>query len=279
VTIYEKRPLLGGLNTTGVAPYKMRADASLYEVAKVLEIGGIDVKTGVSVPGDLTWDDLLGRHDALFLGLGLGPDSYLQIDGEGLPGVEGAVAFIERLKLGPVDLSGVRQAVVIGGGNTALDAVRELRGLGVPDVAMVYRGTEARMSGYHHEWDAAKTEDVRAVWQTQPVGFASEGGRLTGVRCVKLGEDRRPIPGSDHVIPAQIALLAVGQAKLADLVAGLDGVATDAGRISVGAGGATGRPGVFAGGDCVNGGKEVVNAVAEGRDAADAIHSYLAQRA
>ena len=92
---------------------------------------------------------------------------------------------------------------------------------------------------------------------------------------VRLDARKQPIPGTEHVLPADRVLLAIGQAKLGDLVRGLAGVEVDRGCIVTDAAGATGRPGVYAGGDCRNGGKEVVNAVAEGRDAANAIHAYL----
>lgn len=278
VTIYDKRPRLGGLNATGVAPYKMPADRALDEVDWVLAIGGIDIQTGVEIGADISFAELEARHDALFLGFGLGPDSALEGEGADLAGVEGAVEFIEAFKLGTVDMTGVRRAIVVGGGNTALDVVRELRVLGVPEVVMAYRGTEARMSGYAHEWDAGKKEGVTAAWQTQPTGFTGEGGRVTGVRCVRLDADKRPIAGSEHVLAADRVYLAIGQSKLGALVSGLDGVELSWGRVVVGEGQATGRPGVYAGGDCANGGKEVVNGVAEGRDAAEAMHAYITSK-
>lgn len=277
VTLYDKRPLPGGLNATGIAPYKMPADRAMTEVDWVLSIGGIEVRTGVEIPKDLTWAELEAKHDALFLGFGLGPDSLLAGEGDTLAGIRGAVDWIEEMKLGKVDLSAVRNAVVIGGGNTALDAVRELLGLGVENVKMVYRGAEPGMSGYAHEWAAAKKEGARAVWKTQPLGFEGAGGQVTGIQCVRLDDNKRPIAGSEHTIAADLVLLAIGQSKLGDLVAGLDGVKVEKGRVVVGAGQATGRPGVYAGGDCANGGKEVVNGAAEGRDAALAIHTWLTE--
>jgi dihydropyrimidine dehydrogenase (NAD+) subunit PreT len=273
-TIYDKRPVVGGLNTTGVAPYKMKAERSEEEVEWVLGIGGIEVRTGVEIGRDLTWGELLESHDALFLGVGLGPDTLLAVPGAELPGIHGAVETIERLKLGALDLSGVARAVVVGGGNTAIDAVRELRGLGVPEVTMLYRGTEAKMSGYAHEWSAAKQEGVLACWQALPVAFEGEG-RVQRIRCVRLDDAKQPIPGSEHDVPADLVLLAIGQGKLAELLSGLPGVAFEHGRVVVDAQQATGNPRVFAGGDCANGGKEVVNAVAEGKRAALAIHAYV----
>ncbi|HMV66840.1 MAG TPA: NAD(P)-dependent oxidoreductase [Myxococcota bacterium] len=275
VTLYEKRDVLGGLDTWGVAPYKLMAEEALREIDWLLRIGGVEVKTGVSVPDQVGWDELLARHDALFLGFGLGEDTRLEVGGSELEGVWGAVEWIEQMKLGRVDLAGVRRAVVLGGGNTAMDGVRELLGLGVEEVTLVYRGTEEQMSGYAHEWSYAKDGGARAAWRSQPVGF--EGAeRLTGVRCLRTGDDRRPIPGTAYTIEADLALLAIGQHKLAGLVAGLEGVEVSRqSRVVVDAHGRTGNPRVFAGGDLTNGGKEVVNAVAEGRDAAIAIHQLL----
>lgn len=277
VTLYDKRPQLGGLNTTGVAPYKMRADRAMEEVDWVLSIGGIDVQTGVSVPDDVSWEDMEARHDAVLLGMGLGADSHLDVPGSDLEGIEGAVAFIERMKLGQVDLADAGRVLVLGGGNTAVDMVRELLGLGVAHVEMVYRGTEARMSGYAHEWKIGKQDGAKVTWGAQPIGYEGRDGRVTGVRCVQLDGDRQPIEGSEHVIAGDRVLLAVGQAKLGELVAGLEGVELSWGRVVTDEVGATGRPGVYAAGDCRNGGKEVVNAVAEGRDAAEAIHAYLSR--
>jgi len=279
VTIYDKRERLGGLNATGVAPYKMPADRAMEEVAQVLSIGGIDVQTGVEIGADVSFAELEDRHDALFLAFGLGPDSRLAAKGADLAGVEGAVDFIERFKTGTEDLSGVTHAIVVGGGNTALDVVRELRVLGVPHVTMAYRGTEARMSGYAHEWASAKVEGVVAAWQTQPIGFEGSDGKVTGVRCLRLDENKQPIDGSEHVLSADRVYLAIGQSKLGELVSTLEGVENEWGCVKVGEGQATGRPGVYAGGDCANGGTEVVNAVAEGRDAAIAIHAYLSTQA
>ncbi len=273
-TIYEKRALPGGLNTTGVAPYKMRADRALDEVQWILGIGGIEVRTGVEVGKDVGWQELEAQHDALFVGLGLGPDSGLGVPGEDLRGVLGAVDYIEQLKLGKVSHAGVERAVVVGGGNTAVDAVRELAGLGVPDVTLIYRGREQKMPGYKHEWAAAKQEGVRALWQATPTAFLGEG-RVQKLRCLRTDEAKKPVAGSDFEIAADLVLLAIGQSKLGVLLRGLDGIAIEGGRIVVDTDGRTGRPGYFAGGDCVNGGKEVVNAAAEGKRAALAIHEYV----
>jgi dihydropyrimidine dehydrogenase (NAD+) subunit PreT len=266
VTLYEKRSVLGGLNSTGVAPYKLRADRSVQEVDWVLSIGGIDVRTGVEVGVSPTWAELEASHDAIFVGLGLGPDRSLP--GAELAGVYGAVDWIELMKLQPMDLSGVKTAVVIGGGNTAVDCVRELLGLGVSSVTMLYRGTEDKMSGYAHEWTEAKDEGARVIWNASPGGFVGQD-RVHAVRAVT--------PDGEIEVQADLVLIAIGQSKLGHLLAGLAGIEVHDGRIVVDDFGNTDRPGWFAGGDCANGGKEVVNAVAEGKAAALAIHAWLSE--
>ena len=274
VTIYDAGGLLGGLNTTGVAPYKRRADQALVEAEWVLKIGGIQVVQDVQVGRELGFDELQRRHQALVIAVGLGEDRLLPLPGAELAGIHGAVAFIREFKLKPVDLRAVRHAVVLGGGNTAIDAVRELLGLGVPEVTMVYRGTEDQMSGYAHEWKAAKVDGARAAWRAQPLAYVGDG-KVGAVRCGRLGEDRRPT-GETFEVPADLVLLAIGQARLGAFAAALPGLEVADGRVVVDEDGATGCAGVYAAGDCANGGKEVVNAAAEGKRAAQAIDRYLA---
>ena len=130
------------MNTTGVAPYKMKADRSLTEVDWVLSIGGIDIQTGVDIPNDRTWESLREEYDAVFIGFGLGRDRYMDVENSDAAGIYGAVDYIAKMKLGLVDVSSVQRAIVVGGGNTAIDAVRELVGIEIDHVTMVYRGDE-----------------------------------------------------------------------------------------------------------------------------------------
>jgi glutamate synthase (NADPH/NADH) small chain len=276
-TIYEKRDVLGGLNTTGIAPYKMRADRALTEVAWVLDIGGVEVLTGVEVPKDVTWRELEAQHDAVFVGIGLGPDRLFRVPGAELDGIHGSVEFIERMKLGEVSLEGVHDVLVLGGGNTAIDSVRELLALTRAHVALAYRGSAEVMSGYAHEWEVAKKDGARPYWHTLPVAFEPSAGgqRVARVRCQRTDENKHPIPGSEFAIEADLVLVAVGQSRLGELLAGLPGIQVERGQIVHDEHGATGRPGWYIGGDCRNGGKEVVWAAAEGKAAAEAIDSYL----
>ncbi len=280
-TIFEQRTTIGGLNTTGVAPYKMKADRALTEVEWVLSIGGIEVKTGVTVGVDISLADLDSAFDAVFVGVGLGEDSSLGIAGEQLDGVHGAVAWIEQMKLRSLDLSKIQRAVVIGGGNTALDAAREVKGLGIPWVTLLYRGTREVMKGYAHEFDAAMREGVRVEWQCNAREisgnpFAADPSRLYIVACGQFEDHRVPNLRERYLeVEADLVLVAVGQSKLTTMFTGFEGIEFEEGRLRVDAVGFTGRPRWFAGGDCTNAGKEVVNAVAEGKRAAHAIHAAL----
>ena len=285
--VLEKRDLPGGLNTNGVAPYKMASDVGLAEVQWIVDSMGVEVRTDVDVGKDISWERMVSEHDALFIGVGLGPDSELGVPGQELPGVFGGVEIIGRWKGGGENgLDGVTHAAVIGGGNTALDVVRELLVLGVPCVTMIYRRDEASMSGYSHEWDYAKRGGAQPSWHSMPLRFvAGEDGRVAGVECAVLEPDPSDPSGrglrrrGEHTfeVPAELVVVAAGQHKLQALLEGIPGVELNRGRLVVDDDGRTANPKVYAGGDVANGGKEVVNAAAEGKRAALAIHAALSQ--
>ena len=289
--IFEGRAVTGGLNTTGIAPYKMHADDALGEARWVASLGDVEIRTGQPVTSAAA---LLSEYDAVFVGVGLGADTPLGIPGEAGPGVVGATAWIEQMKLAAVsggrgEAATLGRVVVIGGGNTAIDVARECAQLGAREVTMAYRRGEDAMSAYRHELDAGRKEGVRVVHHAQPAeilraatGDGRTDGPVIGVRFtrtdVSSGASVTGAPGEAMDLPADLVVLAIGQAKLRDLLAGIDGVALDdRGRVVTdAASGRTGHSRVYAGGDCVNGGKEVVNAVAEGRDAARAMNAAFA---
>ena len=274
--IFEKRQEIGGLNTTGVAPYKMKADKSIDEVQWLLEIGGIDIRTGVSIGTDVTLQQLEADYDAVFFGAGLGVDTPMGVPGEQLAGVHGAVAYIERIKLGREDFSAVKSCLVIGGGNTAMDCMREMLGLGIPNVTLVYRGQQAGMSGYTHEWKAAQVLGAKAHWQAVPTAFEGDG-RVQRAVLAELDAKKQPT-GATSTVDADLVLIAIGQGKLGAMLGGLHGITVARGVVQADSNGFTGRPKWYVGGDARNGGKEVVNAAAEGKAAAAAISQALAGR-
>jgi glutamate synthase (NADPH/NADH) small chain len=281
--VFEKKALAGGLNATGIAPYKLHVDDALHEVEFVQSFG-VEVVTGIEVgetdgAGRISCKKLLETYDAVFLGVGLGADTVLGIPGEDGPGVHGATAWIERMKLemkvGHKGEIAGKNIVVVGGGNTAIDVARECAQLGAASVNMIYRRGVAEMSGYAHEMEGALIDGVRLAPHLQPVAFVRDGGesgkgQLTAIRVARTDEHAKPIPGTEHDLPCDMVALAIGQSKLRDVAKQLPGVELDKrGCVACDPkNGQTGNPKVFAGGDCINGGKEVVNAVADGRNAA-----------
>jgi len=263
--------IAGGLNTTGIAPYKI----TVADVQKEVEfIGslGVRIETNTEVTAPLA-QRLLADYDAVFLGIGLGGDRQMRIPGEDGPDVYGATSWIERLKTHPgFRLDNVKHAIVVGGGNTALDACRELALLKVPSVTLVYRRAEAQMSGYLHEREEARLEGVRFLFDRVPLAVKRQGDALTGL-MVAWSTDGRPLRGAEEELPAELVLVAIGQARLHDIAKMFPGVDVDERNRFVAdpATGRTGNPKVYVGGDAFNGGREVVNAVQEGKIAAQAI--------
>lgn len=278
--LFEKRDLPGGLNTTGIAPYKMKASDSIDEVNWILSLGDIELRTGVEVvngeagDGQVSTDSLLTDYDAVFLGLGLGSDSTLGLPGEDGEGVFGAVDLIEKIKCeSGFSLPENARALVIGGGNTAIDIAHELALIGASDVAMVYRRGEDRMSAYAHEMEHGRVDGVRVLSNRVPLEFMRDAqGKLTGLK-VASAQDGKAVAGTEDVIPCDLIAVATGQARLTSLAQAFPGVELDQKeRIIVDETTfRTGHERVFAGGDCVNGGKEVVNAVEHGKRAANAM--------
>jgi glutamate synthase (NADPH/NADH) small chain len=249
----------------------MGARDAQKEVAFVRGLG-VDFRLGHAVNAPVA-RQLLEEYDAVFLGVGLGSDRRIGIPGEDGPGVLGATQWIERMKTDPTfHLPGeIQKAVVVGGGNTALDAVRELARLGVTSVTMIYRRSEKEMPGYAHEREGAQTDGVRFLFERIPVALHRDGDRLTSM-TLSWAEHGKPVPGTQHDIPVDLVLVAIGQERLSEIASWFPGVEVKDGHFSGDpATGLTGNPKVYAGGDAFNGGKEVVNAVEEGKLAAQAM--------
>ncbi|HQZ83330.1 MAG TPA: NAD(P)-dependent oxidoreductase [Pyrinomonadaceae bacterium] len=278
VTIYEKRLLAGGLDTYGMAEYKMRRSVSLDEVAMAENLGvefvlDTEIVREAGVNDSIAFTDLQRRHDAIFIGTGLGSTNKLDIPGEELDGVHDALHFIEKIKTR--DWSSVpvgKTVVVIGAGNTAVDAATQAKRLGAERVIMVYRRTEKDASAYDYEMELARKDGVEFVWQAAPVGILEgENGNRLALRCERTD-------GSLELfeIPCDIIIKAVGQQKMRGFFEKIAGVDVDErGRVIVGASMQTSDPGIFAGGDCVNGGGEAVEAAQMGKLAAQGIHETL----
>lgn len=289
VTVFDRRELSGGLGTYGIAAYKTRVPDALREVEMVKSLG-VEIRQNVEVGRNVSFDNLEKDFDAIFLGVGLGETWAMNIPGEDLEGVYGALEFIERTKVLPFsDVAVGRRIACIGAGNTAIDVVTAARRLGAEAVYLVYRRSEQQMPAFHYEYNLAKGDGVQFLWQTQPVRILGASGVVTGLVCVRtrLGEPdergrRSPetIPNSSFTIEADMVVRAVGQKQVTEFLRAVPGIELRKnGAVVVDAQHRTGHPKYFAGGDCVNGGREVVDAVAEGMAAARGIDVWLAASA
>jgi glutamate synthase (NADPH/NADH) small chain len=285
VAVFEARELPGGLDTLGIAAYKISTDFALAEIERIRAIG-IPIEFGRRVSGDEV-RRMLGAFDAVFLGIGLGRTASLSIEGEGLDGVWEALDFIFQTHTRPfTDCVVGRHVVVIGAGNTAIDVATAAHRLGAGTVTIAYRRSEGLIPAFQYEYELAKADGVRFEWFAQPVRVLGEAGRARGVEFLRTElEDPtsrsgrvRTVPGSSFVLPADMVVQALGQEPLLDLVAALPELKYERGAIVVDpATGATSIPGLFAGGDCLRGGGEIVDAVQDGKVAARGIDAALAK--
>ena len=286
--IFDANPQPGGLDTYGIAAYKMRAHEVLQEI-ELIKALGVEIRNGVAVGEGVRIAELERDYDALFIGIGLGATDDLHIPGEDLEGSRDAISFIEETKSRSLDQVHVaRRVAVIGGGNTAIDVVTAARRLGAEEVYMVYRRSPAEMSAFDYEYELARQDSVTFVWQALPLRVIGDNrGRVVALDCVRTdpgakdGRGRRsfaPIPGSEFRLDVEMVVKALGQKRKIDFLAQISDLELKNGCVVVDpATMRTRNPHYFAGGDCVNGGGEVVDAVAHGKLAAAGIHQSLAQ--
>ena len=294
VTVYEFWPEPGGVLVYGIPNFKMRKNI-VDEYIAYLKALGVEFVCNTYVGKDITLDQMLATEfDAVFLGTGAGVGNQMEIEGETLKGVYSATEFLVRGNLEPEalpeqyrePLPKLTDVVVIGGGDTSMDCVRTAVRLGAQRVSCVYRRTEAEMLGRGEERKNAREEGVVFEMLTLPTRIiGDESGKVVSVECqrMELGEPdesgrRRPPPvkGSEFIIPADAVAIAIGYGADPVVPQTTSGLKADRkALIQVDADGRTSRPGVFAGGDNVNGADLVVTALADGRRAAEAISEYL----
>jgi dihydropyrimidine dehydrogenase (NAD+) subunit PreT len=289
VTIYERRERLGGLNTYGIVPFRLPLDVALWEAQQVIDMG-VTVKTSTVVGADVSVEELLRSHDAIVLACGMGAVPDLGIPGEDLGGVLDALEVIERAKLGGrVDGIG-DEVIVIGGGNTAIDALTCAKRLGARSVRMFYRRGQREMTAYPFEYEFAKQEGVEFRWHCVPKRILGERGRVSGVEFVRStneavgGAQRKApeeIPGSEFTQEADTVIRAIGQYRMSGLFDSL-GIEHRAGVVWVDDALRTSKDKIFAAGDCIftKGSREamVVEAAEQGKIAARSAHAALEQR-
>jgi glutamate synthase (NADPH/NADH) small chain len=274
-TVIERRELPGGLNTYGVAEYKLRAAESVREVEMIRRLG-VEFRCGVDVDSATALEALEAEFDFIFLGQGLGAMQRLSIPGEESEGVMNALELIAAYKTGHLrELHGT--VVVVGAGNTAIDAANAARRLGAETVYMLYRRGENEMSAFEFEYEHAKQEGVQFLWHRVPMAIRQDpdaNGRLLlySMQVKQLKGRFEAMPDSQLAITCDLVVPAIGQSPLTEILRKLRGVEVKDGRIVADrVTGQTGNPRYYAGGDCVNGGREVVDAVAGGKRAAMAM--------
>jgi heterodisulfide reductase subunit A2 len=284
VTIFEALDKPGGMLRVGIPDYRLPAEVLDREIGNILKLG-IHVETGAILGKNVHLNDLAARgFEAVILCIGAHASIPLRVPGEDADGVLDAVTFLREMNLGH-DVSVGRKVVVVGGGNVAVDAARVALRRGA-DVTVVYRRSARDMPAYREEITEAVDEGVRMVYLTAPVRVMTKQGRVSGLECIRteLGPaDRtgrgRPVPvmGSEFVLPADTIIPAIGQRvdtswsrDLAELVwtpRELTAVKAESMQTSI--------PHVFAAGDMVTGPATVIEAVASGRKAADAVIRFL----
>jgi glutamate synthase (NADPH/NADH) small chain len=284
-TIFDRNDLPGGLDTLGIAAYKLRAKDSLREVELVRGLG-VEFRQNKTVGRDITFDQLERQFDAIFIGVGLGETWDLNLSGQNLDGVFGAMEFIEATKVRSfADVNVGRRVVCIGAGNTAIDVVTAAKRLGAEIVHLIYRRGEQDMPAFRYEYDLAKLDGVLFHWHTQPVRILGDAGKVGAIECVRTQFERAAgasrgelvnIPDSEFTLDVDMVVRAIGQKPVTEFLRTVSGITLgENGTVAVNEHHQTGNAKYFAGGDCVNGGKEVVDAVAEGMAAARGIDAWL----
>jgi glutamate synthase (NADPH) small chain len=294
-TVFESWPVPGGILLYGIPNFKMRKEI-LQDKLGYLERMGIEFVCNTVIGKDVTVDELMQErsYDAVFLGTGAPVGGQMKIEGEELTDVYQATEFLVRGNLEPDQLpENMREpldckdkdVLVVGGGDTSMDCVRTAIRLEAKSVTCMYRRTEAEQKGREEERKHAREEGVEFMYLTIPTRFTGENGGVTAAECerMRLGEPdesgrRRPepIPGSQFTLPVDIVVLAIGYSPDELMEKTTPGLRTTAWKtVRVDEDFATTRPGVFAGGDNVNGADLVVTAMADGRRASEAIHRYL----
>jgi glutamate synthase (NADPH/NADH) small chain len=279
VTIYEKESKGGGLMTYGIAAYKVTPQFCEDEVNYIKSIGGIDIKYNQELGRNVNIDELARNYDAVYLAFGVGLARQLDIPGEYLEGVEDAIKFIYELRNNDYSKIAVGDKVaVIGMGMTAIDAATQAKRLGASDVTLVYRRTQEEMPCTEHELNIAKLDGCKIIWLAAPKEIKGNNGKVSQLVCdvMKLGEPdasgrRSPIiSGETFVLDVDMVIKAAGQMPFSEMVSE-ENLQNNNGKVAVQGKSKTNLNNVFAGGDCVNGGREVVDAVQAGKDGAAAI--------
>jgi heterodisulfide reductase subunit A-like polyferredoxin len=285
VTIFEALPVAGGMLRVGIPDYRLPPRVLDKEIRAITRLG-VELQLNTALGRDVSIDGLFSRgFKAVYLAIGAHTSMKLHIPGEDARGVVPGVDFLRRANLGELSrLEG--RVVVVGGGDVAIDAARSALRLGAGKVTVIYRRTRTEMPAREEEVEEALAEGVEFQYLTAPASIVTGQERLSGIECLRmeLGEPdasgrRRPVPvaGSEFTLEAEMVIPAIGQQPDATLLAAISGLELSRRNTVVAdpVTHATGREGVFAGGDLVAGPWIAIGAVAAGREAAISISRYL----
>lgn len=283
VTVYEREERAGGLMTYGIAAYKVTPEFCQEEVDFITSLGGIEIKYRQELGKDFSLEELQKDYDAVYLGFGVGEANRLNIPGEEFIGVEDAIQFIYKIRAnGYATVEVGDRVAVIGMGMTAIDAATQAKRLGAKEVTLIYRRTQHEMNCTQTELDIALLDDCHVEWLTSPKEVLGKEGSVAGLVCerMELGAPDKsgkpsPVPtGETFTLNVDMVIKATGQSPYVQLIESAS-LQNNRGKIEVDPDQQTNRVGVFAGGDAVNGGREVVDAVQAGKMAAGGILDYL----
>ncbi|MHA1523248.1 MAG: NAD(P)-dependent oxidoreductase [Alphaproteobacteria bacterium] len=281
VTIFEAREKSGGLNEFGIAAYKSVDNFAQKETEFVLGIGGIDVRHGQRLGGEITLAALRADFDAVFLGLGAGGVNALGAPGDDLENVVDAVDYITEIRQAQ-DLATLaigRKVAVIGGGMTAIDIAVQSKLLGAEEVTVFYRRDQGAMKASAYEQHLAQTRGVTLKFNIMPRALIGDGGTLRAIECEYTASENGALAGTGETFTQAVDMVfrAIGQTVQVGDIEGQD-IALEGGRIKINGDRRTSLADVWAGGDCVAGGDDLtVCAVEDGKVAAQAIHAALAR--
>ena len=278
VDIFEAKEKPSGLTVYGIAPYKITNEEVLKEVAYLQNQLGFNIKYKTAINSKEALKNLEDEYDAIFIGVGLGKTRNLELEGEEKENVIGAVEFVEELRMKHHKLAVPKKVVVLGGGNTAMDAASEAARMGAKKTVLAYRNSKEKMGAYGFEYDLAISAGVDSLFNVTPIAITGNG-KVEGVKFAKTEMVEGKLKtnmNNTFIVRCDLVIKATGQAKQGHLYGLIDNLEIDTKtRIKTNDEFQTSNPMYFAGGDAINGGAEVVNAAYDGKMAAQGIHNWL----
>ena len=278
VDIFEAKEKPSGLTVYGIAPYKITNEEVLKEVAYLQNQLGFNIKYKTAINSKEALKSLEDEYDAIFIGVGLGKTRNLELEGEEKENVIGAVEFVEELRMKHHKLAVPKKVVVLGGGNTAMDAASEAARMGAKKTVLAYRNSKEKMGAYSFEYDLAISAGVDSLFNVTPIAITGNG-KVEGVKFAKtemVDGKLKTNMNNTFIVRCDMVIKATGQAKQGHLYGLIDDLEIDIKtRIKTNHEFQTSNPKYFAGGDAINGGAEVVNAAYDGKMAAQGIHNWL----